>query len=163
MKHTDRYLLGIVAGIVILVVAAFAFVLTRSEPTYLWEDTPDGVVYDYLLALEKGDHERALSYLSTCIEDRPTDSRIFNTQIKNNWRFSNLKRDTSLQVLSSKIVGAEAVVVVRETTFENDAPFDNRADSDEFEMTLIQQDGAWKLVAGEKYWSYRWGRKPDCP
>ncbi len=163
MKEPDKYLMGIVAGIVILVVAAFAFVLTRSEPAYNEEDTPEGVVYNYLLALEKGDHERALSYLATCIENRPTDASDFNTQIKNNYRFHYLKRDTSIQVLSAEVAGVEAVALVRETTFESDAPFDNRTDSDEFEMTLIRQDGAWKLVAGGRYWSYSWGREPDCP
>ena len=41
MKSTDKFLIGIVVAIVLLIIAALAVTLTQPEPTYLAEDTPE--------------------------------------------------------------------------------------------------------------------------
>lgn len=64
MKNTDKMLIAIVIGIVLLVVIALAITLTRPEPTYQAEDNPEGITHNYLLALQKKDYERAYVLLS---------------------------------------------------------------------------------------------------
>ena len=53
MKSTDKVLIAIVAGIILLIIVAFVVALAKPEPTYQAEDTPEGVAYNYLLALQR--------------------------------------------------------------------------------------------------------------
>jgi len=77
MKNTDKFLVGIVVGVVVLVATAFAVALLRPKPTYQLEDTPKGVAHNYLLALQQEDYKRAYGYLSPTIEGYPTSAEAF--------------------------------------------------------------------------------------
>jgi|YNPBryantNP2012_1023418.scaffolds.fasta_scaffold09010_3 hypothetical protein len=65
MKN-DRFLLAILLGIGLLSIVAVIRVLTYAPPamTYGEESTPEGVVHNYLVAIYRGDYERAYSYLA---------------------------------------------------------------------------------------------------
>ena len=61
----DRFLIAILAGIGLLVVAAFVlFFVRQSNLNYVSDDTPEGVVQNFVLALHKGDYEKAYAYLA---------------------------------------------------------------------------------------------------
>ena len=60
----DRFLLVILAGIGLLILAALGLFLMRQQAQdYGPEDTPEGVLHNYILALENGDYTRAYTYL----------------------------------------------------------------------------------------------------
>ena len=60
----DRFLLAILIAIGVLVVLAVVLFYTQGGINdYGLEDTPQGVLRNYILALEKGDYQRAYSYL----------------------------------------------------------------------------------------------------
>ncbi len=68
MKASTRFLVVSVAAIGVLVVVALVLVLTLGDGktmSLLPEDTPEGVVQRYLLALEAEEYEEAYSYLSS--------------------------------------------------------------------------------------------------
>ena len=78
MKGVDRFLLAIVAGIIVIAVAAVVVVVSRGgDVTYRPDDTPDGAAFNYLLALQRGDHERAYGYVSPSIKNYPTSVGAF--------------------------------------------------------------------------------------
>ena len=61
----DRFLIGILVGVAVLVVVAVGvFFLRQNDQTYIAEDTPDGVVHNYVLAIQLGDYDRAYGYLA---------------------------------------------------------------------------------------------------
>ncbi|MBW2589509.1 MAG: hypothetical protein JRD71_02105, partial [Deltaproteobacteria bacterium] len=62
----DRFLIGILVGIGVLITAALVVFFTRQGDgqTYMQESTPDGVVHNYVLALQQGDFQKAYGYLS---------------------------------------------------------------------------------------------------
>lgn len=62
----DRFLIGILAGIGVLITAALVvfFIRQGDGQTYTQENTPDGVVHNYVLALQQGDLQKAYSYLA---------------------------------------------------------------------------------------------------
>ena len=61
----DRFLIGILVGIGVLVVLALGLFFTRQDTQeYQTDDTPEGVVHNYVLALYRGDHEKAYGYLA---------------------------------------------------------------------------------------------------
>ena len=60
----DRFLLAILIAIGALVVVAVGLFYTRGGTgDYGIEDSPEGVLRNYVLALEKGDYQRAYGYL----------------------------------------------------------------------------------------------------
>ena len=50
LKSPDRFLIFIVAGILLLVAAAFVITLNRQPPSYQDDSLPQGAAHNYLLA-----------------------------------------------------------------------------------------------------------------
>ena len=164
MKKTDKLLIGIVAGILLLVLVAFGVALTRPKPTYQAEDKPEGVAFNYLFALQQGDQERAYGYLSPTIKGYPRTAEKFRDQIRNySWNFRGLEDvSTTLEVDSVDVSGKRADVRIRETQFYEGDLFSSAEHSRIFDMTLRQgADGKWKIVESESYWVYCWSS--GCP
>jgi len=166
MKQTDKVLVGIVSGIVLLVVVAFAVALLRPEQTYQSEGTPEGVAFNYLFALRQGEYERAYGYLSPSIKGYPRDSEIFANQVRDNsWSFNLDNASTTVEVESAKVSGKRADVEIRETRFYEGGLFDSSQYTSFFTMTLRQDEsGAWKIGQSDSYWFYCWSDPNEgCP
>jgi len=156
MKSTDKLLVGIVVGIVLLVVAAFAVTLARPDPAYLAEDTPAGVAHNYLLALQREELDRAYAYLSPTLDGYPDSVEAFAQGIEDySWRFRT-GVDITLAVESSKITGGRAVVDGREARFSGGDLFDSSQRTTIFEVELRLEDGEWKIVDADYYFSPCW-------
>lgn len=161
MKSTDRFLIGIVVGIVALVIAAFVVTLTRPEPTYQPEDTPEGVAHNYLLALHKEDYERAYGYLSPTLDGYPASVDEFADAITDySWRF-RLDTDTTLAVESSRAVGNWTVVQVRESRFHGGSLIGDSQSVTMFDVKLGLED-AWKIVDADYYFAGCWRSSKGC-
>ena len=158
MKSTDKFLIGIVVGIVLLVVAAFVVTLTRPEPTYQAEDTPEGVTHNYLLALQKKDYQRAYGYLSPTLKGYPVSAERFAENVEDySWRF-RLDTDTTLAVESAKVTANRAVVKVRESRFHGRGLFDSNQSTTVFEIKLQLENSEGKIVDADYYFTWCWKR-----
>ena len=105
MKKTDKLLIGIVAGILLLVLVAFGVALTRPKPAYQAEDKPEGVAFNYLFALQQGDYERAYGYLSPTLKRYPQTVEKFRDQIHDySWNFSGLDNSSTCRLKWAKIL-----------------------------------------------------------
>ncbi len=156
MKSTDRFLVGIVIGILVLVIAAFAITLFRPDTIYKTDDTPENVSHNYLLAFEKGDYERAYSYLSPELEGYPQDLDAFMHDVQaNRWEFG-FDRNHTLSIENGRSLGEFYLVTVRETNFYNSGPFQSQPDVSTFTLRLKQINGEWKLVDGQIYFWNCW-------
>jgi len=167
MKGTDKFLIGIVVGVIILIGAAFAVALSRPEPTFQPEDTPEGVAHNYLLALQKKEYERAYGYLSPTLEGYPDSVETFIDDIdRNSWQFRELQEGSiTLAVETTDITGERAEVVVRENQFRQGGLFDSNQSDRTFNMSLRfdKARNAWKITGSNSYWVYCWGiGNDDC-
>ena len=165
MKKTDIFLIGIVIGIVLLVVIAFGLALSKPEPTYQAEDTPDGVAFNYLFALQQKDYERAYKYLSSSIDGYPRNVENFSDDIRDYPYWFNRLNDssTTLDVDSIDENGNRADVKIRETRFYEGDLFSSSQYTSTFNMTLRKdQNGAWKIVDSDRYWLSCWNRSDGC-
>lgn len=160
MKGTDRFLIGIVAGVVLLVGVAIAVVLLRSDDaSYQPDDTPEGVAHNYLLALQQEDYERAYGYLSPTLSGYPASSQEFTKDVEDHaWSFSRDDDDVSLAVESVKVTGDRARVSVRQTTFYSGGVFDSGQHTTNFDMTLRREGDEWQVVEADEYWWRCWSR-----
>lgn len=152
MKNTDKILIGIVIGIVLLVMVAFVITLTKPAEVYQPEDTPEGVVHNYLLALKIEDYERAHGYLSPELPFYPESVDAFIIDVRDSYSFP---RDNSTLTIQPELVRSDlAIVKVTETYFTGINLFGDSQYSNNFEMTLKKVGESWKISDGEGYRSY---------
>ena len=154
----DRFLIGILAFIGVLVIAAVALFLFRSRvPAYGPEDTPQGVVYNYALALQKGDYARAYSYLA----DKP-DKPIYDSFQRT---FINQMDPSTfaLQVGEVQMLGNGEAWVNLTVQYPPGSIFDSGSAST-FRASLVKQGGAWKITSlPYPYWGFDWYTPTPAP
>ena len=159
MKKTDKILIGIVSGVILLVVVAFIFALIKPKPAYQAEDEPGGVAFNYLFALQQKDYERAYGYLSSSIKGYPKDVEVFADDIRDaSWQFRGVNdSSTTLEIDSVSISEKRADVKIRETHFYEGDLFNSGQYSSTYDMTLrLDGNGQWKIVEAHSYWLHCW-------
>jgi hypothetical protein len=161
MKGNDKFLIGIIAAIGLLIVISFVVVLSQPEPEYQNDDTPEAVVHNYLLALRLKDHERAYGYLSPRLKGYPKDAEAFADDVDDSYSFSFVDRDVTIDTQSADIRGNMATVEVLETSFSEGDLFSSGNYERRFDMELRQENGQWKLVDGDRYWTSCWEQAPS--
>src|ERR1035437_232728 len=137
----DRFLMGILIFIGLLVVAALALFFVRNgKPAYGAEDTPEGVLTNYAVALQLHDYERAYAYLAKK-DNQPTYNTFYQA-------FLTGQLDTSTSALQignvQMLSNNEAWVNV---TIQNaGSGLLNNGWSSTDKGTLEKQNGAWKIT-----------------
>jgi len=149
---SDRFLWALLIGIGLLVVAAIGlFFLRRGDQSYAPEDSPENVVRNYALAVQKLDYARAYALLQDA-EGKPDFDR-FRTF------FLTRAADPSsvgLSIQGSSITGDQAVVDLA-VIYAGSGPFAeaNRSPG----SALLERDasGAWKILSlPYPFWGYDW-------
>jgi hypothetical protein len=148
----DRFLTGILIGIGVLIVVALGLFFTRQDKReYLAEDTPEGVTYNYVLAIVNKDYEKAYSYLAD-LDNKPTYEQFrqsfFNGAVN--------PGNTGVDVGSANINGDEAIVELTLVYSPSD-PFSSGYQNTDRAL-LVKQDDKWRLSAMPtySYWDYNW-------
>ena len=149
MKN-DRFLMGILIGIGLLVALALGLYFLRQEqPAYVNDETPEGVVHNYVTAVQLGDYERAYTYLANK-SDKPTFD-TFRQAFLNQLDPEN----ASLQIGSAFIFGDEASVEITILRSNNGLFGGTYREQQSAQLTL--QVGDWKLFSGPyPYWNWDW-------
>ncbi len=158
----DRFLTGILIGIVVLIVAALVVFFTRkNEAAYVPESTPEGVVHNYVLAILNKDYPKAYGYLAD-LDNKPTLA-----QFRQAFAVGRLMPDNSgTKVGASTITGNDATVEVS-MVFGPSDPFSS-SPTNVGVAQLVRQNGAWKISSMPTYnmWDYSWYQpapKPPVP
>lgn len=147
----DRFLVGILVGIGVLVVIALALFFTRQDnQEYVSDDTPEGVVHNYALALYKDDYDKAYAYLAEA-KNKPTYNEFrqafFNRYVD--------PGNAGLEIGKTEIAGEEAYVTVY-LIYNPSDPFSSGYRNTET-ARLERQGGEWKLLQMPyNFWAYDW-------
>jgi dipeptidase len=154
----DRFLLGILVGIGVLIVVALALFFTRQDnQDYVSDTTPEGVVHNYALALYKDDYDKAYAYLAED-ENKPTYNEYRQAFFNHYVDPSN----AGLEIGETEIVGEEAYVTVY-TIYNPSGPFSSGYRNTET-ARLERQNGEWKLLQMPySFWSYEWYQPTPVP
>lgn len=147
----DRFLTGILIGIGILVVAALIlFSMRRSEARYTTDNTPEGVIQNYVLALQKKEYEKAYAYLQEG-NNKPEFSTFREFFITS---FESYNR-AGLTFGTSSITGDSAfVTVIIQQNYGG--PFNELSRNHET-VDLTRQNGEWKIRKFPyPFWGYDW-------
>lgn len=150
MKN-DRFLTGILIFIAVLVVAAVALFFVRDqEQSYSSEDKPEGVLSNYVLALEKMDYPRAYAYLADG-EDKPSYEAFRQAFLT--WQLDT--REAAMQIGTAHVEGEDAWVEVS-ILHAGSGPFDQGWSSND-RAILTRQNEGWKITyLPYPFWGWDW-------
>jgi hypothetical protein len=152
----DRFLTGILVGIAVLVVVALAVFFTRKgTQAYVSDDTPEGVVHNYVLAVLNKDYNKAYGYLAD-LDNKPTYEQFRDAFLKGAINPNN----SAIDIGKSEINGDTASVEVG-MIYNPSEPF-STGYRDVQHAALIKQKGTWKLSSMPSYyfWDYSWYQGP---
>lgn len=156
----DRFLLAILGAIGLLIVVAVGLFFTRQAPQeYAPDDTPQGVVHNYALALEQGDYQRAYGYLQD--SDNKPDFERFRTDFLTRQLDP---KNTALQIGESQQTGEVAVVelvVIR----GGRGPFGDVYRESTNALLVLDTAGGWVITSlPYPYWGWDWySQPPEVP
>jgi hypothetical protein len=155
----DRFLMGILIFIGGLVVVALVLFFVRNQkPAYGPEDKPEGVIYNYAVALQLHEYERAYGDLAEK-DNKPTYNAFHQA-------FLTRQLDTSTSALQignvQMLSNGEAWVSI---TIQNaGSGLFNSGWSNTDKGTLIKQNGAWKITyLPNPYWGWDWYQPTPVP
>ncbi len=147
----DRFLNGILVGIGLLILIALVLFFARqNQAKYLSEDTPKGVVNNYILAVIQHDYEKAYPYLINS-KDKP-DKVNFQQELA---RTSNEISQLNVTIGDVYIDHDSATVQLNIRQYYEGA-FNNLSRySDVAQLTL--ENGQWKISSMPyPLWSWNW-------
>ena len=162
MKNTDKVLVGIVAGIVVLVIAALVAVLAGPKPEYKADDSPESVAHNYLLALQNMDYKRAYSYLSQYLIGYPYTQDKFNKNIQDYARYFRTGESVTLSVEKAVVMGKTAIVTINESRFQGGNLFSSSQRQSVFEMKVLLEGDKWKVSYASNYFVPCWDQAGGC-
>jgi hypothetical protein len=146
MDRSLQIVLGVIAFLV--VAALILFFVRQGKTAYAAEDTPTGVVHNYILSVQKGDYQRAYKYLAD--QAGKPESALFQSAFNNQ---QLMITTTGVEIKEEAITGDEAVinlVILRSQGGAFSQPFRD------FQVArLVRVQGAWKIVElPYPFWSW---------
>jgi len=150
MRSSRRWLFTFGLAIGVLIIVTVALVLTTASPAdtpLLPEDTPEGTVQRFLLAIRDGDYLAADSYLSPTIDDKITydlqRNRLAGSGEGPGWKAT----------LGKSIVrDEEATVDVTVAVFRPSGPFGNSVRTHQVTFFLKKEGTSWSITSPVNLW-----------
>ncbi len=146
MRSSRRWLLVSGLTIAVLVIVTVALVLTtslRGDEPLLPEDTPEGTVQRFLLAVRDGDYQTADSYLSSEIDNKLDYALRRSRAPESGWKAT---------LEDSIIIGDEATVDVVADVFRPSGPFSSSVSTYRTTFYLKKEAAVWRIVAPVNLW-----------
>ena len=158
----DKFLIGILVGILVLVAAAVGLFYTRQGGQgYVADDSPGGVVHNYVYAVQQEQYEKAYDFLGEGL-NKPTQSE-FQSMVS---AYRSGYTSDAVEIMDTRIFenadGSQEAVVDLAVIHSSQGPFGNTYRSYD-SARLELQDGQWKLVyMPYPYWGWDWySQGPD--
>jgi hypothetical protein len=151
----DRFLIGILVGVGILIILAIGvFLMRQATQDYVDDTTPEGVVHNFFFAIQQEDYERAYGYLAEG-ENKPSMTE-FRANLSREYDRSNVAgvQITGYEVVQNEDGSREAVVDLL-VSHASRGPFDTGDHSDETAI-LAEQDGQWKIKEMPFWYWWNW-------
>lgn len=151
----DRFLIGILIGILVLIVIALTlFFMRRDNQNYRTDAAPDAVVYNYVLAVNDRDYQKAYTYLADGGSKPSYDEfrrSFFNGMVMPN--------NVGVSVGTAQVNGEEATVQLN-LIYPSGDPFSSSYTNTDRAL-LVRQNGEWKISSMPyNFWDYNWYMTP---
>ncbi len=150
MRSSRRWLLtfGLAIGVLVIVTVVLALTMaSQGDEPLLPEDTPEGTVQRFLLAIRNEDYLTAESYLSPTIDDKIAYDLRLN-------RAAELSERAGWKATLGKSVvrDDETTVDVRVDVFRPRGPFENSVSTYRITFFLKKEGASWKITSPVNLW-----------
>ncbi len=154
----DRFLIGILVAIGLLVaVSLVLFFVRRDNLTYGSEDSPAGVIRNYVIAIQQQDYERAYGYLADKA-NKPTFEQFRQAFISRQL----IPSGAGMQIGDERPSGQEILVTVT-IIHSSSGPFSDPYRSPETAV-VVNQNGKYRISQMPyPYWGWDWYSEPVVP
>jgi hypothetical protein len=151
----DRFLTGILIGIGALILLALTlFFMRKDTKEYVVADTPEAVVFNYVLAVTNKDYRTAYSYLAEK-DYKPTYEEFRQSFFNGNVNSDNVGVDVG----EAQLDGNDAFVDLTLVYSSTDPFSGGYSNSDRAQLT--KQNGEWKITyMPYNFWAYDWYQEP---
>lgn len=151
MKSSNRFLLGFGIIITVLVIAAIILVVTNhDEIDMLPEDTPQGTVQRFLLAVQEHDIQKAYTYLNIVENDMKL---TYDDWIQSNSNEFQATQTTWKATLGNTVITDDtALVEVLFDVFQSGSPFEDPILTRRYIYQLGRTNDTWFIT--ERPWLY---------
>lgn len=156
----DRFLLSILIAVGVLVIVSLAlFFIRKNAQAYGLEDTPQGIVRNYLLAVEAGDYEKAYGYMQDA-PGKPALEQFRQTFVTGAADITEI----AVQVGAAEETEGEAAVDLV-LMYRNNGPLGDIFREATHALLVREGAGSWKIASlPYPYWGYDWYvRQPETP
>jgi hypothetical protein len=149
VKKSSRWLLifGVIIGVLVIAAVTLVLTMTPKNMSLLPENTPEGTVQRYFLALQDEDYLTAYSYLSPS----PTEKYPYEE-----WRspFTSFGEKPTFKVTLGKsaVNDSKATVDVVVDIFRPGGPFDNPVHTNQITFFLKKEGTSWKITSPWDVW-----------
>ena len=155
MNSSRRWLIIFATVIVVLIIATtlLVFLTGENEADLLPEDTPEGVVQRYLIAVRERNYQEAYNYL---LFDPSEEIESYDDWV----RISGIRRIADGPTWKANLGqtiqnGDNATVQVVFETLRPGGPFDNPVRSRQISYELKRTDSQWLITSPTRiYWIY---------
>ena len=153
---TDRFLMGILVFIGASVILALIFYFTRyRQQDYNPDNTPEAAIYNFVLALEKQDYQRAYELVAGSVQISESE---FNSRLSYD---SSNRGSIGVRITNSSITGDKGYVTLTMVHIGS-GPFSSTWEENS-NAALVQENGIWKIEQMPyPFWAYDW-EKPVRP
>ena len=154
----DRFLMGILGGIAVLIVIALVLFFARQDTReYKTDDSPSSVVFNYVLAVTNKDYEKAYTYLADT-ENKPTYDDFRQSFLNGMIYADNVGVDVGEAEIDGDIASVEVNLI-----YSSSDPFSSSYRNVD-RATLVREDGEWRITAMPyNFWDYNWYTEPFKP
>ncbi|MCZ0937771.1 MAG: hypothetical protein OXJ55_03985 [Caldilineaceae bacterium] len=151
----DRFTLGIVLGVILLVIGAVITVVFAGDrgwqsAEYLNEDTPEAVVHDAFLAVLRNEPDVAMSHYSRdVLEDEDNERFRDRFNYYDSGRSARRMRIVDVDINDE---GDKAYVTVAIDNFHQGGLFDSGTSTHRRTIPLVREDDAWKIDTDDLFY-----------
>lgn len=150
---SDRWLIALLTGTLVLALLAVGlFLLRRATLDYLSEDAPANVLYNYVLAIDRKDYDRAYRYLA----DQPNKPSLSDFRA----HILSVTDWAALQTMEVILEDDRALVTLSIYHYSR-VPLDEGW-TEKATAELVKQNGEWKIRnMPYPFFNYLWVQSPE--
>lgn len=145
---------GTILGLLVIAVTALVFLTNTGDIDLMAEDSPEGTVQRYLIAIHENRYQDAYSYLKFSPDDRIESFKDWMS-MSAGWPGPDSQRTWKALLGESEITTNKATVGVVIDTFRPGGVFENPVNSQNLLFTLKQENSKWFITSPLYfYWIY---------
>ncbi len=149
MKSSNRLLIifGSAIGVLVLVAIILVLAMPAHQPALLPEDTPEGTVQRYFIALQNEDYAKAYSFIT-----QPADPKMTSDIWRGQYNRPVEKNVWKVTIGKAKIIGNEATVDVVIDVFRPQGPLSDPINTNNISFSLRKAGTGWTIISPFDLW-----------